>query len=160
MHSLENKKATVLRDGRVHHQAHVTTPGSEAIYAWSCACHPDDAHDHEALHATIAKRLEQRHVRLADLHALEGFTERVGLVRLTITDCNIQIHGPAKWVLHVSWLELAPHHEAPTRREYRQEMTTPSECVSPAKILDIVRVSATLYGHRVARALRAAGDFL
>src|ERR1700680_4634988 len=93
------REAHVLSDARVRHVARLHPPGSRTGYHWECVCHPDDEHDHDKLHAAINERLVARD------QAMDGLQGLVG--KHGITDANLQIHGPHKWVLYVAWLEGA-----------------------------------------------------
>src|ERR1022692_3465427 len=125
------RDATVLPDGSVRHEEHISVKGSRTDYPWVCICRPGE-HDHAKTHAEIKEKLVARDKLIDALHALVG--------QSGITDCNIQIRGPRRWDLYVSWLLQAPGLE-PVRRVVRESYKHPEQCLDPASILDMVDAS-------------------
>lgn len=154
---VEDRLAVPLADGRVDHRAHVTAGGTTV--PWSCVCSPDDKHDHDAAHQMLVDRLEERGKIIESLHALVGKARRVGLVRYTITDCNIQIHGPGKFVLYVAWDEEpvtggSRHHVETYPWHGRVKGLQTAE-----EVLAAIESIVAQNGVTLARAVRQAGEF-
>lgn len=144
-------------DGRVKHAAIVTAGGTTV--PWECVCSPDDGHDHRRAHETLARRLEERGKVIAELHALVGKTSRVGLVRYEITDCNIQIHGPDKFILYVAWFER-PVTGGERHHVERYPWTAQTKGLQGAEdVLAAIESTVAQHGVTLARATRQAGDF-
>ena len=125
------------------------------VYPWVCHCHVTHKHDHEKVIGLIESRLDARDEVVVSLNMLEGYPERVGLVKFTLTDCNLQVHGPARFRLYVAWKTESNVPNVPDGHEhYEVWMTDPSKCPSPESILDMVRGFVAMHGNGDAAAFR------
>jgi len=156
MPNMRERNAKALTGGRVEQEGYIL--GGRSAYFWRCTCRPEDGHDHAAVQVELAAGLEERDGRLDGLNALVGTNARVGLLRFTVTDCNIQIQGPEKWTLYVAW-EEAPVDGESQRREWQTVMVRPELCQTPEAVLEAVRSQVEENGRRYAAAVRAAGEF-
>ncbi len=157
MSKVKDRQAHPLPDGRVDHRASIVAGGTTV--PWACVCTEVDNHDHDAIHGQFADRLEQRGKVIGGLHALVGRTGRVGLIRYEVTDCNIQIHGPAKFVLYVAWTER-PLSGGEQHRQISHTTDRPETFIDTKSIAETIEDSCRQHGDMLARATRHAGDFV
>jgi hypothetical protein len=130
-----------LPDGRVVYRADMTMPECIA-YSWQCVCRPEEKHDHQPFIGKLAQGIVNRN------EVNKGYNDLVG--QDGITDCNIQIHGPDKWVLYVSWL-----YENGLRDSFEEVGTDPLLLSHPDAIHDRVRKAISVHKDRLAAAAKA-----
>jgi hypothetical protein len=158
-HRLEQREAHLTRDGRIHHRALVQPASGRGSYMWECRCRPGE-HDHDAIHAELAEKLEKREAVVGDLNALVGRTGRVGLLRYEVTDSNIQIHGPKRWVLYVAWVETPLADGRRVSRSFQLAYDDPSEALPASVVLERIEVEVRAGSEQYARAVRVVGEFV
>jgi hypothetical protein len=129
-----------LLDGRIVHRAEIEAGGFP--YNWSCVCRPEDKHDHGPFIEKLSVGLLNRNQVNDSYQALVG--------KDGITDCNVQIHGPLKWRLHVSWI-----YENGLEDELVEDREDPLLLSHPDAIHDRVRKAISVHKERLAAAAKA-----